>query len=481
MLRTKKMEKAVFRRCSGMLAVVATGLLITGCAVGPDYDASRIDDMPGQNAFSNSDSELFSVQSPMGEWWRLYETPALDAAVQEALEANTDLRVAAANLNRAEAIFRESRAGHLPSTQINASEAYSRQFFFFDEPIEVSNRVISADLSIAYQFDLFGRVRRMVEAAVANAEAMEAAYHATQITVAAETTRAWAEACAAGYQLDVARRSINLQGRSFELVSQLRDAGRGTALDVASASSALAQTRAMLPTLRAQHQAALYRLATLMGREPSDYPQDVASCSTPLSLEQAIPVGDGAGLLRRRPDIRQAERELATATARVGVAVADFYPTVSFGASLGSTALSGADLFTGQTETLSLGPSLSWVFPNIIGTLARKAQAEADVEAAVARFDGVWLNALRETETALSNYRNELERVQALEEAREYSADAARLANARFEAGQLNFLDVVQAELVLSNAEMALAESRTRIASQQVALFLALGGGWSDR
>jgi outer membrane protein TolC len=242
----------------------------------------------------------------------------------------------------------------------------------------------------------------------------------------------------------------------------------------------VAQSRAIVPALQAQRAAALYRLAVLMGRAPADYPAAAANCNTPLTLAEQIPVGDGAALLQRRPDLRQAERELAAATAQVGIVTAGFYPSVSIGGSIGSAALSAGNLGDSNTKVWSFGPLLSWTFPNIIGTRAREAQAEATVDAARARFDGAWLNALRETESALSAYAYELERVAALEEARMFSAEAVNLANLRFDAGQQSFLDVLQVELTSTGAEMALAQSEARLAALQINLFLALGGGWGN-
>lgn len=462
-----------------LLPVTGISLLMAGCAVGPDYEP-RYDEVPGQEAFINAEDELFSQEAVAENWWRLYDSPSLNAAIQEALQANRDLQIASANLERAQAVLRQSSSQRLPSTEISVSETYSRDNFFLEEPLPVENNVYTADLNINYQIDLFGRVRRAIEAAEASAEAMAAAYRSTQVTIAAETARAWANACAAGYQVRVAENSLSLQQRSLELTTQLRDAGRGTALDVARAASVAAQTRASVPGLRAGRDAALYRLAVLMGREPADFPAEAAECDTPLQLDQRIPVGDGAGLLARRPDVRQAERELAAATARVGVATAELYPSVSFGAAIGSSALSGAGLFSSETETWSYGPMINWVFPNISGTLARQAQAEADMGAALAGFEGAWLNALRETETVLSAYSNELESLDALQEARDHSEEAVRIARARYEAGRINFLDLLQSELTLTEAEMSLAETRSRIAALQIDLFLALGGGWSE-
>lgn len=461
--------------CSAMLSA----LLLAGCAVGPDYE-SVLPGVAGQGGFVTQD-ELLDTQATLpADWWRLYEDEALNTIVEEALAANTNLRVAAANLERLEALWRESRTQHLPSTTVNATDTYSRQnFFFSDAPLSVQNHVYNASLNIAYQVDLFGRVRRTVEAARADTDAMRAAYEATRITVVAATVRTYAAACHANEQLRVAEENLRLQNERLGLTQRLVAAGRGTAMEVSTIAAQAAQTRALLPQLRSARQAALFQLAALLGRTPDQVPAVAADCATPPRLTQLLPVGDGAKLLRRRPDVLQAERQLAAATARVGVVTADLYPTVNLTGSIGSSAQSSADLFTSSTEIWNYGPSISWAFPNITGTLARIRQAEASVDAALANFDGAWLNALRETETALSSYLNALQRRAALEEANEHSAEAARLAQLRFEAGQLSYLDVLQAELTATTARVNLAAAEAETTALQVDLFLALGGGWS--
>src|SRR5690606_29577060 len=195
-----------------------------------------------------------------------------------------------------------------------------------------------------------------------------------------------------------------------DLTRRLLDAGRGTALEVSSAGALLEQLRAQLPALEAQRQAQLYRLAVLMGRPPADFPQEAAACASLPLLAEPLPVGDGASLLARRPDLREAERRLAAATARIGLATAQLYPSVSFVGSAGATALAVDDLDNSDAVRWSFGPLLRWSFPNRTVARTRVVQAEADAEAALAAFDGAWLNALHEVEGALADYAKELER-----------------------------------------------------------------------
>jgi NodT family efflux transporter outer membrane factor (OMF) lipoprotein len=375
------------------------------------------------------------------------------------------------------------RAGRLPSTTVSASASYGRASGTIngsDVALD-DGEIYDVGLDVGYQLDLFGRIRRAVEASRADVDAVQAAFDFTRITVAAETTRAYADACTAGRQLEVARRNVALQEETFDLTQRLLEGGRGTALETNQAGALLDQTRATIPTLEARRQTALYRLSVLTGRPPAEFPREVGSCDEPPLLTDPIPVGNGATLLSRRPDIRQAERELAASTARIGVATAELYPDISLGGSIGATAAAIGDLFTGGAFRYALGPLISWSFPNTSVARARIAQAEAEGDAALARFDGTWLRALEETESALTRYAKELERTATLRQARDQSAEAARIARLRFESGRDPFQVVLDAERSLVETEAVLAQSEAQLSTEQIGLFLALGGGWEDQ
>ena len=469
------------RRAAAIRAAVSAMALlgVAACAVGPDF-RSPLPRAPAQTPFVGASSPAFSPQPPPGPWWRLYRDPALEALVAQALKANTDLRVAAANLAQARASLRETRSGLLPSTTVSASATRGRasaaaQGFATPFPDGTS---LDVGFDASYQVDLFGRLRRAIEASRADVQGVQAAYDLARITVAAETTRAYADACSFGRQLEVSRRSLALQQQSYDLTKGLLDAGRGTGLDVSRAAALLDQTRATVPALDAQRRGALYRLAGLTGRPPAEFPAAADACRSPPVLHDPIPVGDGAALLARRPDVRQAERTLAAATARIGVATADLYPSVTLGGGVGSTAASVSGLGRPNALRFSFGPLIQWNFPNIVAARARIAQARAEAEAALATFDGTWLRALQETETSLSAYAGDLDRVQALVDARDQSTRASELAHARFQAGYVSFLDVLDADRTLADSQSALALAQSQLAADQIGLFLALGGGW---
>ena len=462
------------------LLVIALLATIAACkAVGPDYRSPE-PNAPAQRPFVTQ-SPAFNGDQPPGRWWELFNDATLNGLVQEALTANTDLRVAAANLARARAVLREARGARLPTTNLQAGATYGQQSGSTIPIPGVQNDpgfIYDAGLDVSYQVDVVGGVRRGIEAARADVGAVQASFDVTRISVAAETARAYADACSAGGQIRVAQESIRVQERTFDLTRRQFQAGRGTLLEVGQAGSQVDQIRATLPSLEAQRQSALFRLALLTGKAPGEVPEAAKTCATPLRLDRPIPVGDGASLLARRPDIRRAERELAAATARVGVAIADLYPRISLGASLGSTATSPGGLVSGSGFRFSLGPLISFSFPNQSIARARIRQAEASADASLATFDGTWLNALRETETNLTTYARELDRRTLLRRARDQSAEAARVARLRYNAGRENFLIVLDAERQLAQTNGLLAQSEAVLSNNLVSVFLSLGGGW---
>jgi multidrug efflux system outer membrane protein len=461
---------------------LAASLSLAGCAVGPKAPDAALPPTASGAFVSAPTSSAVSTAEARNDWWRLYNDPVLDGLIGQAFAENNQLEAAEANLRAVRASLSEARAGRLPTTGLSASAQRSQGSAATSstgtQPPETDSYDVGLDAS--YEIDLFGRVGSSIRAARADADAQAAALDVIRVSVAAETARAYADACSANAQIAVAERTLGLQQNTADLTQRLLDGGAGTGLDTARAQTALASTRATLPSLRASRDGALYRLATLTGSTPSEASEAARSCARPPQLTQPIPVGDGAALLARRPDVRQAERTLAAAAARVNVATASLYPTISLGGSYGSTALDSSGLGKDENYRFSFGPLISWSFPNIAVARARIAQTGALTDAALANFDQTVLGALEETETALTNYANELDRRTALTEARDQAATAARLSRLRFDAGADNFLTVLDSERTLAGADAALAQSDALVTTYQIALFKALAGGWTN-
>jgi len=468
-----------------LTATAGASLLLASCAVGPKApDATLPPSASG--AFIGAASPAVSANTAArDDWWRLYNDPVLDGLVGEALANNNELEAAAANLRRVRAALGEARVGRFPSTTTSAGVTTGRPSAATVPGLPAGTEApesdtYSAGLDVSYEVDLFGRVESTVRAARADASAAEAALNVVRVTVAAETARAYADACSGNAQIAVAERTIALQTDTVGLTQRLLDAGSGNGLDVARARSALESTRSTLPPLRAQRDGALFRLATLTGRTPAETSEAARACAAPPQLAQPIPVGDGAALLARRPDVRQAERNLAAAAARVNVATADLYPRITLGGSAGATALDASGLGDNENFRFSVGPLISWSFPNVFAARARIEQAGASSDQALATFDQTVLVALQETETALANYANELDRRSALQSARDQAANAARLSRLRFDAGADSFLTVLDSERTLAAADAQLASSSALVTTYQIALFKALAGGWTN-
>ena len=466
----------------GVPAAVALAVagLLGACAVGPRFVEPATPPAAARPFVSAADPAVASPAPPPPKWWRLYRDPVLDGLVQEALVHNADLEVAAANLAYAQGLLEEARAGRFPTTAATASgPGYGRSSIqIFDAAAPYTG--YAAGFTAAYDVDLFGRVRRAIEAARANAQAVQAAEDVTRVTVAGETAGAYANICGYGEQLDIARRSLGLVQETYDLTAAQRDAGALSDFDVARAGALLAQARAAIAPLDGQRRAALFTLAALIGKTPAEIPVQAAACHAPPRLTQPLPVGDGAAMLRRRPDLREAERQLAAATARIGVATADLYPTLTLGGSIDNIASTLKGLGSSYGLTYSVSPGVSWSFPNILTARAHIREAGAQAAGALAAFDAAVLQSLKESETVLSAYGAELDQHAALVEARAAADQAQRLADFQFKAGAASVLDLILAQQSAVSADQAVAQSDQTLSTDQVAVFQALGGGWED-
>ena len=301
-----------------------------------------------------------------------------------------------------------------------------------------------------------------------------------RVSTVAATTRAYLGAASAAHRLAVARQIVELLDRAVSVTRSREDAGLTTSLDTARIAALRDQRRSDIPRIVAERQAELFRLSLLTGRSPKDLPSEAGALLAPPTVLQPIPVGNGMALLARRPDVRAAERRLAAETARIGVATAELYPRVSIGASVGSTGLGLNDFFGSGPLRWLAGSLLSWSFPNQEAIRARIDGATADAQAALAAFDGTVIQALSETETALSNYAQSLDRRVSLAAARDQAENVARIVRAQAREGRADSLALLDAERTYADAQAQLAEGDARVVNAQVDLFKALGGGWES-
>ena len=464
------------------LAAIMVLAALTGCTLGPDYKPP-VPPTGADHAFLSTDTAESAASALPDGWWQLYDDPRLNALILEAFAANQDLKVAEANLAASRAIFEGARSLQLPQTQVSGSGTYGRDPTL-DTIVETEGHepqdgwIFDAALDVSYEIDLFGHVRRQIEAARDNAEAVAAARDALRVTIAAETARAYGEVCAVGEELTVAHQSLDIVSDQLHIVQNQLSAGAGTEFDVVRSQTLVAQVQATIPPLEGARRSAVFELAALLGRTPAEAPMEVENCVTPPQLTGPLPVGDGAALLRRRPDIREADRKLAVALAQIGVAKADLFPRVTLNGFYGGASNQITLLGSNSGLAWGLGPAISWTFPNMAGPLAKLAQSRAQARGALAGFNSVVLQALKETEQALSAYNAEAAHHAALVAAANDATRALSMAQAQFAAGQISNLDLLTSAQTQVSAAGAVAGSDAQLIQDQIALFKALGGGW---
>jgi NodT family efflux transporter outer membrane factor (OMF) lipoprotein len=467
-------------RWSRVLAVACGAL--SACAVGPDYKPPT--PVAGAEApLVSTNPAVETVAEPPDDWWRLYHDAALDRLLEEAFAANTDLRIAAANISASRAVLQSAKSGRYPQTDAALSAVYGRdpvteEILELDGHHPESIWLYVGALDVSYEVDLFGAVRRSVEAADADSAVAFAARDTVKITVAAETARAYAQICALGEELNVAHHSLDVVSNESKITTNRLEAGAGSRFDVVRTEQLVAQVRASIPPLEGQRRAALFQLAALLGRPPSKAPTETEGCVVPPQLSDPMPVGDGTTLLKRRPDIRQAERRLAAATARIGVATADLYPRIALTGFIGGASTEPDQFTTNNGIVWGLGPAIKWAFPNQAPVRARIRQAKAGAAAALASFDDTVLEALKETEQALVTYKSELDRRHDLSEAQSRAHEEFDMAHDQFLAGAVSNLDLLTSEQTLVAADAAVASSDASLIQYQILVFKALGGGW---
>lgn len=458
------------------LRVVLAPLLLAGCLVGPDYER------PDIAVAAHFGAEPAAAPPDAGEraWWRRFADPSLAQLVDDAVAANFDVRIATAQVRAARALLQEARLELLPIAPI--AGGYERQrrsdWGGFGQGRDID--FVYGGFDATWELDVFGRVRRGIEARDATVAAEQASLRDVLVSVAGEVATNYFQLRGAQQRLAVARRNADNQQATAALTVRLRDGGRGTELDSARAEAQLASTLATVPVLEAAVQGAAFRLSVLTGRQPRELLARLAAVGPLPSLPTSLAIGTPGELLQRRPDLAAAERRFAAAVARVGVASADQYPRLQVVGSFGLEAGSNGGAYSENPINGFVGPRLSWAGFDWFRVQARLRGAEAQAEAALVAYERAVVVALEETEGALLRYGNERVRLGHLGTAAQANARAARLARQRFEDGVDDFLTVLDAERRQLESEDLVVVSATEAATALVALYKALGGGFAE-
>lgn len=459
------------------LSVLAVSAVLAACAVGPDYQQPET---KSPDQFVSTDPAQFSTENVEGDFWKAFNDEQLNTIIEQALTANHDIRIATARLREARAIRGESRLDFAPTvtasggyTETRASErqapvaAIPRDQDYYDSGFDAF-----------WELDFFGRIRRNVEANSALVQAAEAGVYSTQVSITAEVARNYFELRGSQQRLEVAQRNAENQRETLRITTARLDAGRGTQLDTSRAQAQLSATLATIPDFESDVTRSILRLGVLTGQSPEALLPQLSALQKLPTLPATQSIGTPELLLRRRPDIRVAERELASATAQIGVAVGDLFPRISFVGRWGFDAIDSGDLGKSSSETYGFGPSIQWAAFDLGRVRQRVKQREAATDRALAVYEQTVLQALEETDASMTAYVKAKVKQAHLQDSTTASLEAVTLARARYESGVADFLTVLDAERSALTAEDQLALSETQTATALLATYKALGGGF---
>ncbi|WP_251862759.1 efflux transporter outer membrane subunit [Achromobacter sp. Marseille-Q4962] len=474
------------------LALLPLVLALAACAVGPEYErpASATPAAYKEAALPPAEAGSWKTAQPSeaalrGAWWKIFNDETLNRLEDEAQQANQDLKAAAARLAQARALQREARSGFFPS--VDAGFGPTRQ-----RPSAVSQGLPDgtptqpvttwrAQGTVSYEADLFGRVASTAEAATADAQQSEALYRSVLLALQADVATMYFLAREQDAESRLYRQTVQLRTETLQLIQRRYDAGDISELDLARARAELASAQSEALGIERRRAASEHALAVLLGRAPSDFslpPQPLETVAV------SVPAGLPSALLERRPDIAAAERAMAAANARVGVAKSAFFPRLDITGAFGFESSELGNLFEWSSRSFLLGPLVGTALSLPLFDGGRRQagldRARAVYEEDVARYRQTVLNAFREVEDNLANLRILADQTRAQDDAVQAAARAARLSHTQYREGSISYLDVIEADRsVLLQQRVAVQLSGER-ARSTVDLVRALGGGWEN-
>ena len=461
------------RSTAKKVTAIAAAIMLSGCvSVGPDYHAPQEKPVALQGVNAQESTQTFQAQ-----WWKQFNDPTLEALIQRAAANSPDLKIAYARLRESRALLGVAKSQQIPDVETGASYSRAReqQPGFTDQRTTITSYQAGFDAS--WEIDLFGGVRRSVEAARADAGASEASLQDAQVTLFAEVARYYFDLRGVQLRIDVANRDIENQRESLRLIHARSDIGTGSEQDVASATARLKFVEAQLPSLQTLAQNDTSRLAVLLGERPGELDVDLSPKGFQ-PIDVALDIGNAGDVLQRRPDVRVAERALAAANARIGVAKADYYPHIQLGGFLGFLAGRSNDFGGAQSRAWSIAPSISWSGLNVQRVRSNVKASEARSDEALANYQRTVLQAVEDVDNAIVGYNLQRERVLKLQDQVTNSRHAADLARIRYNEGAADFLLLLDAERTQLEAEDSLADAQAAINLRAVSVYKALGGGW---
>ena len=463
--------------------------LAAGCAVGPNYQRP---DLPVPAGWMEAQQKGLDARSEdLARWWSTFNDPLLDSLVDRAVRSNLDLRLAEARIREARATRVVTAAGAWPTVDVSGSYTRNRASEnAFGSPtqgavvapsgggVDLDQNLYRSGFDANWEIDVFGGVRRSVEAADATIAATVEDRRDVLVTLLGEVARNYIDLRGFQRRLAVARANLKTQQDTLELTQVRFQAGLASDLDVAQQEAQVNTTASQIPTLESSVKQAAYALDVLLGLQPSALWNELAKEAEIPGLPPEVLVGLPSDLLRRRPDIRRAERQLAAATAQVGAATADLFPKFSLAGLAGLQSVSASDWVTGGSRFWSIGPTIRWPVFDAGRIRANIEIRNAQQEQALTQYEKSMLSAFRDVETALVNYANEQARYRSLIDAVAANRRAVAMANELYIRGLNDFLNVLDTQRSLYVTESELAQSQATMATNLVSLYKALGGGW---
>lgn len=476
------------------LAVALTAL--SGCMVGPDYRRPDVA-VPDQWRGAGGVAAAPAAPTDLAAWWRGFGDPVLGALIDAALHQNLDLKSAVARVRQARAQRVISAAGLFPSLGAGAEYQYNRPFSENSQfgqllgsggnapPSDlITTNLYQGEFDASWELDVFGGIRRGVEAADADLATAEDDAWGVQVTLLAEVARMYVSIRSLERRLAITAENLDSQRDSVALTEDRFRTGLASELDVRQARSLFATTLAQVPALESEREQTMHALSVLLGREPNAL-QEMLSRSAPIpgaadpdGLAVRIPVGLPSDLLRRRPDIRRAERQVAAATARIGVATAELFPKFALTGLVGLQSISASDFFTSGSRYFSVGPTISWRLFEGGRLRANIAVQDAVTEQALYGYENAVLTGLRDVEDALIAYGKERLRHDALVDAVEQTQRSVVLSRDLYVHGLGTYLAVLDAQRAQYGSEDSLVQSDQALVVDLLATYKALGGGW---
>ncbi len=465
--------------------LLAAVLVFSGCAVGPDYRRPSEELPSAWIGASGRENRVSSMTASLSTWWKAFGDPVLTSLIERGIASNLDLKIASQRIRQSRAILGEVRGGLLPA--LDASAGYQRSATRAPDDSDTgtgagsgNGSLYRAGLDASWEIDVFGGVRRGVEAAQADVEASVEDLRDVLVILAGDIGINYLDLRSLQEQLRITRDNLATQERSAEITRKRYEAGFASALDLSNALAQTASTKAQIPSLEAQIRQIVYGLGLLLGDVPGSLVAELSPDRPLPTIPGKVPAGMPSQLLERRPDIRRAEARLHAATARIGVAKADLFPKFFLSGSAGLQADDLDSWSASVTRLWSVGPSVSWNIFNGGRTRAKIEENRALAEQALLEYRKTILTALEEVESSWVAFDKEAQRQASLQEAVEQNRRAVELANRLYVEGQNDFLSVLVAERSLYAAQAELARSRSQEAVNLVSLYKALGGGWES-